>query len=957
MRSTMNKKSLRILSIAIAIFSTAFLFVSASPAKAETCSVSYFYDVSGGVPSTSSTSYTYVDSFGLLNDTDYTLFGQSSTLNGITFKSLVLMFTPSCAAHIRLNVNNWEDPLDREINPWFFGYYTIATDTWYVNNIGPLEWRVSVEYDWSRAWFRSKNSTNFSVTFAYVGSEYAQPTGTSIPSPTPTGTPLAPEIGWTEPIRREDHGDGNIQSILSNQFLSQTEVDNLGLTGTASPMLAISNEPNARVHAAFSGSVFAVQRVTDCSYPPGTRIEPGWCKGFFTQAVGVLNYGYNLYYIDAYSVTIELDSTPTRKLTYIVASPTVHVGQTVSAGCIIGLTLKIKDIDFLVYHSSYGINGATLIFGWEYYGGDQGGSFYQAHFSEEPVSKICSNNTDNTSGCRLVGNADFDPNSPDAWEKNQYVYNGFGEMDFSAQGSIRQRLVLDSTHEYTITLFYKIPDGPLAAQNQTIYVQLGSNEPQTVNVQRSNYAIQSTTLSAQSYSPSQNIAGFSLYDFKIYSKSDKFNLTYACVLDTADDPVTADGGCIFYNPEFDTSQYWNVTGEFVDFSVAGIARMTSGESTISQTLTLSPKSTGAQSYLISVTARQHGSDSFQMLTPSWSSESFSPMHFTSTGDWQTKTATISVSSKTTAAFSLIHTAGSSGTWLDIDRVCVETGDGSAPPGYTSPGAGITPQCKVCTYQPTGDLTYDVPEIVRWLGCFISQLWYCQAKKILMGIWTVATSILTFLGFARMWLSAVISNLVNWANGNLRVFANYLNGLSVNMQGGVVQGDSGSSFWDVLRAALNTISNLGTSLIEGLRDVITTLVGGIVTLLIALFSFVLQLVGMILAFFSGIVANAIGMIITIFRSVLNGINAAPATLPEGIPNCTSWQINFAASQTIPNTVANATDSICGGLALLENELNGGTGTFIVPAVIGLGSFNLLIWAIRQYTGVLSGAADD
>jgi hypothetical protein len=260
---------------------------------------------------------------------------------------------------------------------------------------------------------------------------------------------------------------------------------------------------------------------------------------------------------------------------------------------------------------------------------------------------------------------------------------------------------------------------------------------------------------------------------------------------------------------------------------------------------------------------------------------------------------------------------------------------------------------VCTYHPLGDLPTDFSEYVGWLGCRLTQLWECQLRALLYVIYTTIMSILTFMGFGRIWLSATISNGIAWANGNFITVSYWLNGqftnLGITFQNNLINLRSftlitggGAGFWDAVVAIANAISGMVSQLISGIGTPIIGLLQQIVTGLFGIAQGLLSIIGTLLTivmiWLSTEVSLVVNMLTGIIAALYSSFNQAAIALPLGAPTCET-----------PGTILYYP---CLGFYVLDNTIFSGPVVYLFPIFMGITAWRTLLWGMGKVKNMLS-----
>lgn len=720
------------------------------------------------------------------------------------------------------------------------------------------------------------------------------------------------------------------------------------------------------VHSMTDGTVAEIRTLShesgQCIGVDLLRQWPAYtCQSFIGGSERFFDYG------SAYLIKID---TGAAFLYYMVANTALVEGQDVTKGCIIGQGLNFY---LMTITGSVPIGGSgyiqksndvyTMV-----WARDESGAPFDLipYLREEPQNIRCAGGGGGAGagGCAYVHDPYFFFDSQDnPWQAmGGGTQHRVGEISgLWLRDATSQGLNLDTTHQYTISVaahlinpasgpaYRMLPEfdspHPAAAVASTVYdftVQLGANTASTITV--SSTTSETTNIAADTYLPLGD-AGYLLNIAPTSHTQDNIVVDFVCVSDTDSGMPAPSGGCLLLNPEFETPGNWTLTDGGNGLPIISNAVVyVPHDSSIAQSLTLHPKDSGAQNYTLTITANRQGVPATgKSVSFDWSYSSANGTIGPYTDNtFRDGTDTFSVTTNTTATLTITTNASDADQVGIIDAVCVTTSDGADPPGYQPPGApGLTATCKTCTYTPVGDVNYDLPGVIAWLMCGISQIWNCQMKQILYGIWQVVTNILMFMALARAWTALTITQLATWANADLRIFASWLNGELANLQTSLTgliaswgphDNGGGTNLWDALVALFN-----------GLRDVLTRLIDAILSLATVLLELIGQIVGLIINFLIFVVSQFVNLIQTLINLILSALNAPPSP-PAGIPVCDD-SADLIYENCLPIFIIDNT-------ILADNTPFG----FLLPFIEGSAGFALLWWGIGKIKAAITGGND-
>jgi hypothetical protein len=747
-----------------------------------------------------------------------------------------------------------------------------------------------------------------------------------------TVTCSALDGAWAYPVHIQDrYSEAASVYQATTPFWDVSFIDPYSTEPERDANVVYSTDAGQHVFAIASGTVLSTEPLTDmCANQPALSPQRAWTcvsPNYLPTGLSGSLMGPGLLYAgheNAYVITITLEDL--RQIIYVVADPSVSAGDEVAQGCRLGKTLPfyralVGDAD----------GGYVLIQGTNFSGSY---AFDLApYISMEPNGFECARQR-YSNACTLVSNPIFDGGANWSFEPDEfdeYPYFDTDGVGLVPVGKARQTLNLDPGQQYAISIYYHAIIGSYAGGFR---IQLGAES--STYIQVDSVSPVETTIPDAYYTANNG----NLYDLVIMGETNASNVVVdmVCVFDPDTVPPSALGGCIFVDPEFDykpSRTPWTLsTTPAADVDTPGMASVVK-DAYVEQSVSLHPKDGGAnQEYTITAIYRREGKPQVgEDAGIAWTFASFSGTFTPSAAQaWQTDSDNFTIATDTVGPFRFTAN-GSVSNIVQIDRLCITTADGVDPPGYAAPVLVVS--CKICTYTPTGDVNVDITEYVAWLGCVLAQLWECQFKSVLLGIWTGITNLLIFLGFFRMWIAGAILNLWTAGNSNLIIFARWLGGEIHNLTmqllyglGGSGSGGSGTNLWDAIIALFNLLKSL---------------IDGIFGLLASIVDLFLALIGMLINLVSNFLANTVGMILSVIQGMVNGVNMTPSEMPEWFPDCAD--------------PSNPLIGVCGGLKLMEDELQQGPAVFLVPITFGIAIINLLMWGMGKFLGIFTGGDDD
>jgi hypothetical protein len=228
--------------------------------------------------------------------------------------------------------------------------------------------------------------------------------------------------------------------------------------------------------------------------------------------------------------------------------------------------------------------------------------------------------------------------------------------------------------------------------------------------------------------------------------------------------------------------------------------------------------------------------------------------------------------------------GYSGQYVAITSIHL-TGTGT-PPDLTLdptaiPNQNDTATCKTCTYNPIGDWSTDLPALMAWVVCQISNIFYCQLIPILMGMWNTMFKLLLYAQATMAWIVGNLQAFANWSAANTMVITRYGgayfdNGVSritesvawSNSNAYVIDnGGGGSNLSDVLIALVNQIGSVFNSIVNQFGAIATGLYQFFDNFIAAFKDLISQLIGGVSSVAIALISAFFSLIVTIINAVL------------------------------------------------------------------------------------------
>jgi hypothetical protein len=284
--------------------------------------------------------------------------------------------------------------------------------------------------------------------------------------------------------------------------------------------------------------------------------------------------------------------------------------------------------------------------------------------------------------------------------------------------------------------------------------------------------------------------------------------------------------------------------------------------------------------------------------------------------------------------------------LVLDFICISVnteGGGPGSGGGTGDagggglfGGGIQQTaCEECSYNPVGDLFQDIPRLIEWLWCGLSQLFDCVLRNVLFGLWQTIIRIIQIIAFLRLWAGLIIERAIAWVLGNLGVLAAWIGGHIINL----------------LTAIGTPILNFASGFINGVLSLLAGLWGffqQVLVVLSAIATFLTSAVGLVGNGFQFVVSiveqiwhfisQVVGIVPILIGSLIAGLNASAASIPSWAPAC--------------NNPSSLLYYPCLGMYVLDNTIFLGPVYYLVPIAIALVAWQVIGWAIKQFREALT-----
>jgi PKD repeat protein len=771
-----------------------------------------------------------------------------------------------------------------------------------------------------------------------------------------------------KPLKTEDTGEFGIFDYEDAYTIDPGYGDDLNdsanhllfLDAPRFTVFANSNDPNDDVHAVADGTAFL--KKVDCSAfinaSEGIELIQNLNSQCLVKIPGPIiqnasitsgkEYVYRLDTSNLYQVMIKHPSG--KVFLYYIDSPYVEDGDEVTAGCIIGQTMKMFH---LVGGEAQGIYGGLGGGGLNYALDSQptaGGMAFLVLLGQdddtnqggmerlrpllfvEPTSTTPCNKDPRFSSCLIP---DPELENPSDWEVTGGVVWEPGSQPTLQRGAqISSKLNLSPNTPYSMTAQIRL----VGSGTGKVNLRLGqTNQDFDINI-----STQEISLPLEAHEPDY----LSLYTASVLNTgSISFQILSICV--SEDGEISAPATCLFRNPSFDDGTTgWSVsTGVSSGFS-GGELIMGDG-ATIAQTISLYPN--GAESYAYDVTIRA------SVYGANWSAETASEVgfewQFPAAGDWEPFTSPAStttypfsgfkndrpnnitffpgnevlfetlvpIDSVTNGAFtirSIIELEGGFTGGLLIREVCVNDPFQNWPDPDRGIGLPFEPSCRRVS-APTDE---DLSSWTFYLWANLDRFFQCDLMVVLNRI---ASSIFETLRFARwqlLYFQSVISSFADWLNAQLLPWINgHFRNMAIGQITTITQAPSENlGLWDLLYLLID-------ALVRPFFDFIISTLTRAVDLL-------LDVVQALLVLLLLLFGEAVKLLQSLFWWMKELVDAWNNTAPipiEGMPDCSaSW----------------SSSPFCMAAYVLENTAFSGNGALFIPLILAFGSINLILWVV-------------
>lgn len=732
-----------------------------------------------------------------------------------------------------------------------------------------------------------------------------------------------------------------------------TDIGNFIAPATQHRVMAQSTLPGAPVLAAQDGTVTDIKTYSGdmCSIWGAVLTLGSEC--WF--AVPGSSPVFELYFfpIDSHIQQVTVEIAGGNELRYMVynANRYVDQGQEVRAGCALGETIEAKEA--FVSHAANAIaNIVATFFGW----GDaiiagSGGGFGMAFIEErnpaelfqmEPLMPKLTTYNETGYPCNtapefqdcLILDTDL-TNGPTHWTRFGDVTDSDAGLFMPRNSYIEQIVNLpDSTNFFfRVGLYFNLLDLVTNPEATTREVMLRVGSFETTQVIPVDDSYQEFVVEVPEPDPDPGGLG---YTVRVSNTSDVGSVIIAAACLTATDHELNPRACYFQNPEFDSTQGWVTTNvqQGNGFIILGNA------DAILQEVTLDPNEDDSpRTYRLEVDARPIAAPGATLDTNAGSATlyySWDGVETIGTLDlqwnlpgnpgfpdaYQTFSVDIEVAEHTSQDFTIYTGIVDNATVnIAISRACIST-DTDTPEGGGIGGPFHT-TCNTIPV-PTED-SIGLWTMYHWRN--LDKFFTCKLMVLLNKWFKLFDEFRrTMLLVARWWIAMAnkganwLASLLYWLNGHFR-------NIAVGQVTIVNQGGGGAGIWDVLLAIINGILSPLLNIATKLFDLLVVLVGTAAAILLA------ALVG-IIALGVLFIAQILSLL-TIGKDLLlvliNAFNATATVVPPVLPAC----------QLDPQQ-----HPLCVGFWVLENTIFSGTGAWLIPVIVSIGSIHLILWIVAE-----------
>lgn len=306
---------------------------------------------------------------------------------------------------------------------------------------------------------------------------------------------------------------------------------------------------------------------------------------------------------------------------------------------------------------------------------------------------------------------------------------------------------------------------------------------------------------------------------------------------------------------------------------------------------------------------------------------------------------LNVASDTTGSFAFKPTLNSPATGirgLAIRSICI--GDGSEGGGGDGDGDGIfKPSCGTIS-TPTGT---DFGTWISWHWAQLNKFYRCELMILLNSMYTFLQKSWITTTWSMRWTQAATVRTVNWFG---RDFVGWLGGHLSNIAVGQVTtitsgAETCGNVFCLIQSLIQGIEGLGTSIVDGISDVMTLLIGSLYDLL----SQVLEMLRQILDFvfgFLGIVVNTAVQIVGLLIRLIGLAAEIFGLLIQAIVMVISAWVNAEPELFIQGCGIDQTSMYCMIIYVSERTVFTEAGALFIPTIVGGMYLALIMWVISR-----------
>lgn len=771
--------------------------------------------------------------------------------------------------------------------------------------------------------------------FAYVADLTSLTlTGTGTKPTFTEGTDCASNGPYVRPVAAEQ-----LELLTENLTTEEEPTDNA--------VFAFSYTPGANVFSAAAGTITEMRLLnpeTDCdvnfNHPSTLFIFDASCSITMPDSETAFiagsqdTAGSNVY-------LVRLLADDGHEFTYFVEGADYYLseGQQVEAGCIMGRTFAVETGNPPEALSEPGLSIVVARIG---------GTIVPLidSLSVEPVAENACNLDPDNANCM----GDVQLNDPAQWQTSSGVM--FNDPGYTILGGfnahIRTSMNLDPAQMPELLVRLRATGGG----NGNVELTLGQTITGFNVIEGSSY--QTITLPAAEHLPDGDF-------YTVRVKNDgtsNLDIQSVCVRFTEDEegnPVENPDPpktCIFDNNSFnDGTGSWSVTSTE---SGPGEIRMASG-GTAAQTITLP-----AGTYNLSIVASlwyynsfvpdDEDTDDVDIEYDFPSGAGYTTLDTHTYGEFIQNNNTIvfagvlNVASDTTGSFVFKPTLNSPATGirgLAIRSICI--GDGSEDGGGGDGDGIFKPSCGTIS-TPTGT---DFGTWISWHWAQLNKFYRCELMILLNSMYTFLQKSWITTTWTMRWTQAATVRTVNWFG---RDFVGWLGGHLANVAVGQVTtitagAETCGNVFCLIQSLIQGIEGLGTSIVDGISEVMTLLIGGLYDLLNQVLEMLRQILDFVFGFL-GLVVNIAVKIVALLIRIIGLAAEIFGLLIQAIVMVISAWVNAEPELFIESCGVDQTSMYCMIIYVSERTVFTESGALFIPTIVGGMYLALIMWVIER-----------